>query len=108
MVSDMNFIEVLEGDERSYKVIKGHGRSWKVKKVKEGHGCSFPITGLTFQVRKVRVGVLGGWWPQSHFLSSGLWIWDLDFGTWIWDLDLGLGLGLTISWPSCGHRLVSL
>ena len=38
--------------------------------------------------------------PQSHSLSSRLWIWDLDlgpeFGTWIWDLDLGLDLGLTI------------
>ena len=62
-----------------------------------------------------------GWWPvglycqpQSHSLSFGLriwdldlgpefgnWIWDLDlglgFGTWIWDLDLGLDLGLTIN-----------
>ena len=43
--------------------MEGHGRS---RKVKEGHGWSFPITGLTFQVRKVRGG--GGgvgvwWWP---------------------------------------------
>ena len=44
-------------------MIKGHGRSWKVKEgqgrswmVKEGHGWSFPITRFTFQVRKVIVG----------------------------------------------------
>ena len=50
-------------------MIKGHGRSWKVKEgqgrswmVKEGHGWSFPLTRLTFQVRKVRGGVVGGWW----------------------------------------------
>ena len=47
---------------------------------------------------------MGGWpvglqcQPQSHSLSSGLWILNLGlgFGTWIWDLDLGLDLGLTI------------
>ena len=45
-------------------MIKEHRRSWKVKegqgrsrKVMDGHGWSFPITGLTFQVRKV----MGGW-----------------------------------------------
>ena len=41
--------------------MEGHGRS---RKVKEGHGWSFPITGLTFQVRKVMCGggvvVVGG------------------------------------------------
>ena len=43
-------------------MIKGHRRSWKVK---EGHGRLFPITGFTFQVRKVRGGGGGGvgWWP---------------------------------------------
>ena len=30
--------------------MEGQGRS---RKVKEGHEWSFPITGLTFQVRKV-------------------------------------------------------
>ena len=43
-----------------------------------------------------------GWWPtglkcqpQSQFLSSGLWIYDLGpgFWNWIWDLDSGLGFG---------------
>ena len=38
--------------------MEGQGRS---RKVKEGHGWSFPITGLTFQVRKVS----GGWWVVS-------------------------------------------
>ena len=68
--------------------MEGHGRS---RKVKEGHEWSFPITGLTFQVRKV----IGGWvvgpvglycHPQSHSFSFGLWILDLGlgFGTWIW------------------------
>ena len=56
----------FEGNKRSQKVIKGHRRSWKViechgrsRKVKEGHGRSFPITIVTFQVRKV---IGGGWW----------------------------------------------
>ena len=80
--------------------MEGHERS---RKVKEGHGWSFPITGLTFQGRKVTGGGVG-WWPvglycqpQSHSFSFGLWILDLGlgFGTWIWDLDLGLDLGLT-------------
>ena len=41
--------------------------SWKVK---EGHGWSFPITRLTFQMRKVMGGSVEwsvgggvGWWP---------------------------------------------
>ena len=38
-------------------VMEGQGWSWKVK---DGHGWSFPITGLTFQVRKV-IGGVGGW-----------------------------------------------
>ena len=68
--------------------MEGHGRS---RKVIEGHGRSFPITRLTFQVRKVMVGGVGGLlgYIQPHSLSSGLWIWDLDLGpefwTWIWD-----------------------
>ena len=41
--------------------MEGQGKS---RKVKEGHGWSFPITGLIFQVRKV---IGGGWcvvgWP---------------------------------------------
>ena len=86
--------------------MEGHGRS---RKVKEGHGWSFPITGLTFQVRKVMGGgvVVGGLQddifspsPSPFPLDFGFWIWDLDlgpgFGTWIWDSDLGLDLGLTI------------
>ena len=50
----------MEGHGRSLKVMEGQGRS---SKVKEGHGWSFPITRLTFQVRKVRGGVVVGWWP---------------------------------------------
>ena len=61
----------------------------------EGHGWSFPITGITFQVRKVMGGWGGGgWWPvglqcqpQSQSPSSGLWILDLGLG-------FGTGLGL--------------
>ena len=63
----------------------GHGRS---RKVKEGHGWSFPITEFTFQVRKVRGGGVGGVVacrmsapvPVSFILTL-----DLRFGTWIWD-----------------------
>ena len=36
--------------------MEGQGR---LRKVKEGHGQSSPITGLTFQMRKVMGG--GGW-----------------------------------------------
>ena len=44
----------MEGQGRSRKVREGQGR---LRKVKEGHEWSFPITGLTFHVRKV----IGGW-----------------------------------------------
>ena len=79
--------------------MEGQGRSRKVR--------DFPITGLTFQVRKVMGGWGGGLYDYSVStslspfpLDFGFWIWDLDlgpgFGTWIWDFDLGLDLGLTI------------
>ena len=45
-----------KGNGRSLNVLEGQGR---LRKVKEGHAWSFPITGLTFQVRKVMCGV--GW-----------------------------------------------
>ena len=79
--------------------MEGQGRS---RKVKEGHGWSFPITGLTFQVRKVRGGGggVGGWLVVTcRIIFSApvpfpfLLTLDLGFGTWIWDLDLGLGFG---------------
>ena len=60
--------------------MEGHGRS---RKVKEGHGWSFPITRLTFQVRKVMALWLGG--------RGGGWPVGFGFGTY-----LHLGLGLTI------------
>ena len=74
--------------------MEGHGRS---RKVKEGHGWSFPITGLTFQVRKVMGG--GGWGGVVAcriILSAPVpvpFLWTLDlvldlgpgFRTWIWD-----------------------
>ena len=68
-----------------------HGRS---------HGWSLPITGLTFQVRKVIGG--GGWVACKIIVSAPVlvpFLWSLDFGfwTWIWDLDLGLDFGLTIN-----------
>ena len=68
--------------------MEGHGRSWKVK---EGHGWSFPITGLTFQVRKV----IGGWGGgggglQDYSVGPSHSPSPLDFGFGIWDLDLGL------------------
>ena len=61
-------------------------------KVMEGHGRSFPITRLTFQLRKV----IGGW-PVGLYCSPSPSPFPLDFGFWIWDLDLGLDLGLTKS-----------
>ena len=66
--------------------MEGQGRS---RKVKEGHGWSFPITGLTFQARKVR----GGWVVMVAcriLVSAPV---PVPF---LWTLDLGLGLGLTI------------
>ena len=65
----------------------------------EGHGWSFPITRLTFQVRKVMGGWWGGWPVVCRIILSAPvpvpFLWTLDFGfrTWIWDLDLGLGFG---------------
>ena len=74
----------MEGQERS-------------RKVKEGHGWSFPITRLTVWMRKVRGGVVA----FRIILSAPvpvpfLWTLDLGFGNLIWNLDLGLDLGLTI------------
>ena len=54
----------MEGHGRSREVMKNQGMSTKVK---EGHGWSFPITGLTFRVRKVIGGV--GWWPVGQALD---------------------------------------
>ena len=76
-------------------VIESHGRS---RKVKEGHGWSLPINGLTFQVRKfIGGGVVVGWWVCGLcriIVSAPVpvpFLRTLDFGfwTWIWDLDLG-------------------
>ena len=82
-------------------MTKGHRRSRKVRKVKEGHGWSFPITRLTFQVRKVMGG--GGCVACRIIVPVPapvpvpfLWTLHFGFGTWIWDLDLGLDLGMTI------------
>ena len=75
--------------------MEGYVRS---RKVMEGYGWSFPITGLTFQGRKVTGGgvvvvackiIVSAPVP---FFSFGLWI--LIFWTSICDLDLGLGIGL--------------
>ena len=54
--------------------------SWKVK---EDHGWSFPITRLTFQVRKVIDGWWGGVVPCRIILSAQVpvpFLWTLDFG----------------------------
>ena len=54
--------------------------SWKVK---EGHGRSFPITGLTFYVKKV----MGGGWPVwLQYQPQSI---PVPF---LWTLDLNLGL----------------
>ena len=79
--------------------MEGQGRSM------EGHGWSFPITRLTFQVRKVMGGGVGWWFACRVIVSAPvpvpfLWTLDLGFGTWIWDLDLGLDLGLTICYSN--------
>ena len=82
----------MEGHGRSWKVMEGQGRS---RKVKEGYGWSFPITGLTFQVRKV----IGGVVVACRIILSAqvpfLFLWTLDFGLgfWSWILDLDFGLG---------------
>ena len=75
--------------------MEGHGRSWKVI---DGHGWSFPITGLTIHVRKVMCGGGGGVVACRIILSAPvpvpfLWTFDFGFGTWIWDLNSGPGFG---------------
>ena len=71
-------------------MIKDHRRSWKVK---EGHGWSFPITRLTFQVRKVMGGV-GEWVVCRIIVSAPVpvpFLWTLDLGP-----EFGTGLGLEL------------
>ena len=66
-------------------MIKGLRKSWKVK---EGLGWSFPITGSTFQGRKV---LGGGWVVACRIILSAqvpvpfLLTLDSGFETWIWD-----------------------
>ena len=65
-------------------MIKAQGRSRMV----------FPITRLTFQVRKVIGGGVGGCVACKIIVSVPvplLWTLDLGIGTWILDLDFGLG-----------------
>ena len=77
----------VSGDKRSEKAIESHSRSLKVK---EGQGRSFPITGFTFQVRKVIGEVVGGVVVACRIIVSAPvpvpFLWTLDFGsgTWIW------------------------
>ena len=52
----------MEGQGRSRKIKEGQGRSRMVF----SHGWSFPITGLTFKVKKV----IGGGWGGSQLDSS--------------------------------------
>ena len=78
--------------------MESHGRSRKVKEGHDDHGWSFPITRLTFQVRKVRGD--GGWVVACWIIMSApvpfLFLWTLDLGFRIWDLDLGLTFGTWI------------
>ena len=68
--------------------MEGHGRS---RKVKEAHGWSFSIIGLTFQVRKVMCGggvvvvVAYGIVVSAPVQVPILLTLDLGFRTWIWD-----------------------
>ena len=71
--------------------MEGHGRSWKVM---EGHGRSFPITRLTYKVRKVRCGGWGGVVACRIIVSAPgpfSFLWTLDLGYWTWILDLDFG-----------------
>ena len=77
--------------------------------MKEGHGWSFPISRLTFPVRKVRGG---WWWVACRIIVSApvpflfLWTLDFGFGTWICDLDLGLGFGTGLGLDNIPPRLL--
>ena len=56
------------------------------KKVMECHGWSFPITGLTFQVRKVMGGV-------GECVACRIIVSDPVPVSFLWTLDLGPGFG---------------
>ena len=65
----------------------------------EGHGWSFPITGMTFQMRKV-IGDGGGWdggGLLDYIVSPSPIPFPLDFGFWTWILDPDFGLDLTLA-----------
>ena len=76
---------MIKDHRRSLKVMEGHGRS---RKVMDG-GWSFPITGLTFQVRKVRGGGVGWVVVACRIIVSTPVAsprpFPLDFGFWIWE-----------------------
>ena len=62
------------------------------RNVKEGYRRSFPITGLTFQVRK---GGRGGEVACRIIVPAPVpvpFLWTLDLRLWTWILDLDLGL----------------
>ena len=61
--------------------MEGHGRSWKVME------ALFPITGLTFQVRKI----VGEWW--GGMVACKIKVSAPVLVPFLWTLDLGLGFG---------------
>ena len=67
---------MIKGHRRSKKVMEGHGKS---RNFKEGHRWSFPITGLTLQVRKVMGGGGGVDDAVDKLLHLGeSWIWRTE------------------------------
>ena len=82
--------------------MEGQGRS---RKIKEGHGWSFPITRLTFQGRKVTGGVVVVVVACKIIVSAPvpfLFLWTLDFN--FLDLNMWLGFGTwnwTWAWQLC-------
>ena len=78
-------IEGHRGYRRSY--VEGHKRSYKVI---EGQGRSFPVTELTFQMRKV----MGGWGDGGGGVVACMTKLSAQVPIpFLWTLDLGLGFG---------------
>ena len=67
----------MDIDGHRKKAVEGHKRSWKVLK---GHGKSFPDTRFAFQWWPVGLECQAKYQSLTSFFGLGVGTWDLDLG----------------------------